>query len=623
MASLQSVISMPQQEGTSRKMCVGKMGSVGVVAAAVATYNSNNGRGTIVLKALNEEVLAPSGNRPKGFWGFSRRLRLASKQKKLKASSESSSSTTPSQSLTDITQEIRTDLTCPSPRLNTDISNWTHPPTSAISDRTPTPATPSHGPSTSVKLFGSERHDSAPFMSPPPVKKVSCAKLSKKKVPKEPVQVVTAKKKSKESMTVSTAKKRKVVDTSSLQTPSATGPVVVPQSSIQTKPGLGKPPMKRLKQDEKDARQPKNKVSSKANLLKLSLDDLAKTATSLESSSATAASKDRTTPPSTNPTSAKQSKVCVAKDGTGPRTPEIPGTPQIQSVGTSLEKASAQTTSVSGPGGAQQVSPDPKEAAVATKASKVRNEKNDITQYLEKPKQPSKSTKPSTTREVAEAMCEMGSAKKSNAAAPKRTSSEMNNPATGNVSKTPRGKSTKTGRKSPAPPARKRQLVGSQDYKNQCVEQEERLKFLEQNHLPGTPVETRMGISASSQETGTVVADQELARMKLAAEHRANHEMLLKRIIHAAQFTVKALKKAETVGAVEVAEESFQESFRSYYEILDESLWRQTMEASTLADRQTWERQGSAIPTLQVSFPFYGVFDEVIACVDSIIQKAR
>lgn len=564
-----SLLGLEPQEDISRKMCVGKMGSAGVVTAAVATYNSNNGRGIIALTPLNEEVLTPPSSRKKGFWGYSQHLRASKKLRKLLASSQTSS---------EVTQQVPySNVACPSPRLNTDISNWTHPPTSRVSSRSPTPETLGHEPSTNVKLFGSQ--DSGAFTSPLPSNhngKPSKKRPQLKEV--NPLPIMTANNKSKQPVTVSTVKKRKVSDGSSLSTPLAGGPAVVPKSTIQRKS------LKRPKQDERDGRPPKKKTSKST------------------------ASKGRTTPPAA-----------------------IPATPSLQSlptVGNSHVKGNTQTTSMDALGGAQQVSPDPKEATTTIiKTSQPQTEKTDITQYLEKPPEKTmasppvpRRTKPSVAREVAEAMCELGSAEKKtkDSVATKRSALEANNSAGGN--KTP-----KSGRKSPAPNARKRQLhlVGSQDYKDQCVEQDARLRILKQNHLPPTSVEARMGLTAFFQNTGTAEENQELARMKLAAEHRANHEMLLKRVIHAAQFTVKALIKAETLGAVESAEASFQESFQTYYEILEESVWRQTEEASALADRQTWEKKGCSVPTLQVSFPFYGVFDEVIACVDAIIQKSR
>lgn len=659
MSSLLNSELIPQQEGISRKMCVGKMGSAGVVTAAVATYNGGSGKGTIVMKPLNGEVLVPSSYRQKGFWGFSRHLRLTKEKKKMKTllvEPSSKASITPSSA--EPRQELNiSNSRCASPRTNTDISNWTHPPTSASVQRTQTPATPSQGPTTSVKLFGSERSHSAPTLSPPPAK--TAANYPKKRPPKEKelssAHVVTAK------------KKRKMIDSSLLRTPLASGPAVVALSSIQAKPGIGKPPLKRIKIDGKDILQIKKVKNLKRPS---SSDNVTKTTTS----SATPASKGRTTPP-TIPVFAKQAKVSTTQPLSGSSTSLVPGTPTIQSPVEPIGKGSPQASTVNAPGAAQQVSPDPKEASptaaiTATNVTLARKEKNSITQYLEKqpqkkiklgskskeepavvasptiPRKPSdgklssKSTaeptavasptiprkptdgkpKQSATREVAEAMCELGTATKNMAAAPKRTAVETSTlTATGNANKTLRGKSIiKASRKLP-----KRQLAGSQQYKDQCSEQEERLKCLKQNHLPGTSVEARMGLLAASEETGNHAAKQELARMVLAASHRANHEMLLTRVVHAAQFTCRALKQAMTLGDVEEAEESFQESFRSYYEILEEVLWRQSEEATSLADRQRWEKQGSPIPNLQVTFPFFSVFDEVIACVNCIVQTAR
>ena len=564
MTSLQLDSALPQED-ICRKMCVGKIGSAGLVAAAVATYNSNNGRGSIVMNPLNVEVLVPPGHRQKGFWGYSQHLRSSKKLRKLLASSAEATQQAP-----------RSNVSCPSPRLNTDISNWTHPPTSQVSEPSATPQTPSIETSTGVKLFGSEPQEAASTASPPSNMR---SNAPTKRPPLKDVNSlppVTAKKKSKKPATVSTVKKRKVPSASSICTPLAGGPVLVPQSSGQAKP------VKRSKQDERDCRLPK----------KTSIDSMT--------------SKGRTTPPAPIPATPSHVGVCSVERSHG--------------------KESTQSASAGELGGAQQVSPDPKDAASTTNEPQAPTERTVASPPVPR-RRPNDATKPSVAREVAEAMCELGSAeKKAKESVPLQGSSLDTNTSDGsNGNKTPSGKTAKTGRKSPVPSARKRtlQLVGSQDYKDLCVAQDARLRFLKQNYIPPTPVEVRMGLSALSPKTGTDEEIREFARMKLAAEHRANHEMLLKRVIHAAQFTIKALIKAHTLGAVEAAEESFQESFQMYYEILEESVWRQKEEASALSDRQTWENHGLPVPPLQVSFPFYGVFDEVIACVDAIVQKSR
>ena len=127
-----------------------------------------------------------------------------------------------------------------------------------------------------------------------------------------------------------------------------------------------------------------------------------------------------------------------------------------------------------------------------------------------------------------------------------------------------------------------------------------------------------MGLLERSPMSGNLLADQEVARIKLAAQHRASHELLLKRVLQAAQDTVQAFKQTSTMASTEEVEEDFRESFRYYYEMLDETLWMQSTEASSLANQQKWERQGSPIPILQVSFPFYGVLSEVLACVEAV-----
>jgi len=129
-----------------------------------------------------------------------------------------------------------------------------------------------------------------------------------------------------------------------------------------------------------------------------------------------------------------------------------------------------------------------------------------------------------------------------------------------------------------------------------------------------------MGLTTSATSYQTM--EQELARMKLAAKHRASHEMLLKRIMSAAQDAVAAFKQSSTLGSIEEAEQDFQENFRYYYEMLDENIWQQTMEASSLCNQQSLENQAPT-PVLQVSFPFYGVFNEIVNCIDNLVRTAK
>jgi hypothetical protein len=52
-------------------------------------------------------------------------------------------------------------------------------------------------------------------------------------------------------------------------------------------------------------------------------------------------------------------------------------------------------------------------------------------------------------------------------------------------------------------------------------------------------------------------------------------------------------------------------------------LFRQELEASTLAAQQTFELKGMPAPTLAVSFPFPDVFDAARSCVDAAIRRLR
>jgi len=506
------ILPLLQAERISRKICLAKIGSVGLVATAVATYDSVGQRGTITMKPLNPEVLSSPGCRQTGFWGFCRHLKVAKKQKKLAMAARS------------VAAASQTVLNCPSPRSKTDISNWTHPPTSTTSERTTRkPANLTQVPGASVKLFGSESQDAAPSSSPAPPTMINKADISTK-AKGMPV-------------TVSTTKKRKTVDTPPfLQTPLVTaGVTVVPQSSVQSK------------------------LASKSDKNK-----------------------------------------GVPFKGSPPK--NTPGTPPIEPLGGSPDNGNVSTCTLNASGKVQQVSPDSKEfppSPAAPETSQIGNDKNAITQYFDK-------HKPST-----------GSATQ------KKRASDAENEK--KVAATKRAKAVKAGKKSPVTP-RKRSHIGSPEYTQECLMQEQRLKIIKENFLPKTSVNDRMGLPSELQELTTSrrsdAAEQELARMKLAAEHRGSHEMLLQRIISSAQFAVKNFKTAKTLADVEDAEENFQEDFRGYYERLNELLWKQTEEAANLADLQAFF-SSSPVPTLQVSYPFYGVFDDIIGAVSAITQKAR
>ncbi|CAB9498541.1 expressed unknown protein [Seminavis robusta] len=157
---------------------------------------------------------------------------------------------------------------------------------------------------------------------------------------------------------------------------------------------------------------------------------------------------------------------------------------------------------------------------------------------------------------------------------------------------------------------------------DQCDEQEVRITLLAKNHLPPSPVAQRMGLTDVSTPSD-IASRQELSRMKLATQHRAEHEKVLKQCIGISLDAIEEARCAKSLAAVDAAEEEWKDLFRYYYEILEQVLWRQNEEATTLADEQGYENRESGLrhtPVLQVSFPFFSVFKEVFACMDAVFK---
>lgn len=57
-------------ENVCRKLCVGRIGSVGLAVAAIATYDPSRGRGNIAVRALDSPLETLSKPARPGFWGF-------------------------------------------------------------------------------------------------------------------------------------------------------------------------------------------------------------------------------------------------------------------------------------------------------------------------------------------------------------------------------------------------------------------------------------------------------------------------------------------------------------------------------------------------------------------------
>lgn len=402
MASLSGLDMLPQLEGISRKFCVGKIGSAGVVTTAIATYNSNNGRGKIILRPLNVEVLAasPDGTRPKGFWGFSPYF-CSIHKKKIKAPPAAASAAVSNKPIatTDTAKNsLNSSTNIESPKAATDISKWTHPPSSAVCDRMSLAASTPGQASTSVQLFGSERDDHSGTPTVPTLP----PKISKNKLSEASEQTKVKKRKSSDGQKVSSiastqptnskkAKKRKSLETGSTTgecTPSVAAPVVVPESSNKKKSKLPKP-----LQDSKP--KPSSRRPSLAS-----------------SSSHGRAVKGKASPPlkiavpsnkatSTGESQAPKTMTAPLKHGTQVDT--IPGTPietgtakkSIVKEVSTVKKTEQDTNNASE---VKKVSPDtgkkPAKKDSLSKPVPPRENKQNITQYL-KPQQDKKSWKTS------------------------------------------------------------------------------------------------------------------------------------------------------------------------------------------------------------------------------------
>ena len=108
----------------------------------------------------------------------------------------------------------------------------------------------------------------------------------------------------------------------------------------------------------------------------------------------------------------------------------------------------------------------------------------------------------------------------------------------------------------------------------------------------------------------------EFERCKLAAEHRAGHEMVRKNLLSRIE------RQIDTWNAENIRSDGIRPSFdkvqkwtdntiSSYEEMLQDMLDRQRMEAETMAAMQTAENRGRKAALLQVSFPFPELFDQV------------
>jgi len=140
------------------------------------------------------------------------------------------------------------------------------------------------------------------------------------------------------------------------------------------------------------------------------------------------------------------------------------------------------------------------------------------------------------------------------------------------------------------------------------------------SQLPRTSVLERIGSQESSK--ADIISQQEASRMKLAAEHRAGHEMLRKRVFATVDRIARSLSHSQPIADSE-ARICFNEEMYSYKEMLDEMLDRQRMEASALAAEQSLQQKGYTPPELQVSFPFPDLFDTANSAFERFMDQEK
>lgn len=137
--------------------------------------------------------------------------------------------------------------------------------------------------------------------------------------------------------------------------------------------------------------------------------------------------------------------------------------------------------------------------------------------------------------------------------------------------------------------------------------------------LPTAPVARRIDLGAdpspsTADQDGALLQEHE--RRRLAAEHRAWHEMVRRRLVGCAERQI-ALWNTDNVrsrGArptYEKVEKWVDSAISSHQDVLADMLDRQRMEASALAAAQTAANGGRRAPLLRISFPFPKLFDEV------------
>jgi hypothetical protein len=161
-----------------------------------------------------------------------------------------------------------------------------------------------------------------------------------------------------------------------------------------------------------------------------------------------------------------------------------------------------------------------------------------------------------------------------------------------------------------------------------CYQQKERPLLLVEQHPSNTVSSRYEHIQSSCDENARGSTDHQHCheRQQLAAKHRAEHEMLRKKVLFSIRhvlstWDIELISNRNFSTIVESATKWFDEALMDLEEVLADMLDRQIMEAESLAARQTAELAGNVAPMLRVSFPFPEVFEQAKQELQSILKN--
>jgi len=161
-----------------------------------------------------------------------------------------------------------------------------------------------------------------------------------------------------------------------------------------------------------------------------------------------------------------------------------------------------------------------------------------------------------------------------------------------------------------------------------CYQQKERPLLLVEQYPSDTVSSRYENIQSSCNEIARGSREHQHCheRQQLAAKHRAEHEMLRKKVLFSIRHVlstwdieVSTNRNFSTI--IESATKWFDEALMDHEEVLADMLDRQIMEAESLAARQTAELVGKVAPMLRVSFPFPEVFEQAKQELQSILTN--